>query len=461
MEAAQRKENKMGVQPVGKLLISMSLPIMVSMLVQALYNIVDSIFVAQLSENALRAVSLAFPVQNLIIAVGVGTGVGINSLVSRRLGERRFEEANRAAENGVFLGVCSWIVFAILGVLFSRPFFELFTADQEVIQMGVDYLLVCTVFSFGSFLQLVTERILQATGITIYNMITQGTGAILNIILDPIFIFGYFGVPAMGVKGAAIATVMGQIVAMILGFVFNHYKNLEIRMAFRGFRPDIRIIQDIYRVGLPSIIMQSIATPMTMGVNKILTGLNEVAVSVFGVYFKLQSFVFMPVFGLTNGMVPIVAYNYGAKYRDRIVGTIRHALCYSVGIMLIGIFIFQLFPDRLLLLFDSSEGQELLILGIPALRIISFSFPLAGVGIVFSSVFQAVGNGMLSLVMSLVRQLVVILPLAWLLARWAGLGAVWFAFPLAELCSVVLAIIMFRNLYQKLIRPLKPATGDS
>ena len=254
---------------------------------------------------------------------------------------------------------------------------------------------------------------------------------------------------------------MGQIVAMILGFVFNHYKNLEIRMAFRGFRPDIRIIQDIYRVGLPSIIMQSIATPMTMGVNKILTGLNEVAVSVFGVYFKLQSFVFMPVFGLTNGMVPIVAYNYGAKYRDRIVGTIRHALCYSVGIMLIGIFIFQLFPDRLLLLFDSSEGQELLILGIPALRIISFSFPLAGVGIVFSSVFQAVGNGMLSLVMSLVRQLVVILPLAWLLARWAGLGAVWFAFPLAELCSVVLAIIMFRNLYQKLIRPLKPATGDS
>ena len=396
----QRRENKMGVQPVGKLLISMSLPVMVSMLVQALYNIVDSIFVAQLSENALRAVSLAFPVQNLIIAVGVGTGVGINSLVSRRLGERRFEEANKAAENGVFLGVCSWLVFAVLGLLFSRPFFQLFTTNQEVIQMGVDYLVVCTVFSFGSFLQLVTERILQATGITIYNMITQGTGAIINIIFDPIFIFGYFGVPAMGVKGAAIATVMGQIVAMILGFVFNYYKNVEVRMNFRGFRPDGRIIRDIYRVGLPSIVMQSIATPMTMGINKILTGLNEVAVSVFGVYFKLQSFVFMPVFGLTNGMVPIVAYNYGARHRDRILGTIRHALCYSVGIMVVGILVFQLVPDRLLLLFDSSEDQQLLTLGIPALRIISISFPLAGVGIIFSSVFQAVGNGVLSLIMS-------------------------------------------------------------
>ena len=452
--AEQRRENKMGVQPVGRLLITMSLPVMVSMLVQALYNIVDSIFVAQLSENALRAVSLAFPVQNLIIAVGVGTGVGINSLVSRRLGEKRFEEANKAAENGVFLGVCSWIVFAILGLLFSRPFFQLYTSDPEVVQMGVDYLVVCTVFSFGCFLQLATERILQATGITIYNMVTQGTGAILNIILDPIFIFGYFGVPAMGVKGAAIATVMGQIAAMILGFVFNYYKNVEVRMNFRGFRPDGAIIRDIYRVGLPSIVMQSIATPMTMGVNKILTGLNEVAVSVFGVYFKLQSFVFMPVFGLTNGMVPIVAYNFGAKYRDRILGTIRHALCYSVGIMLVGILVFQMFPDRLLLLFDSSEDQQLLVLGIPALRIISLSFPLAGVGIVFSSVFQAVGNGILSLIMSLVRQLVVILPVAWLLARWAGLGAVWFAFPLAELLSVTLAVLMFRSLYRNLIRPL-------
>ena len=453
----QRRENKMGVQPVGKLLISMSLPVMVSMLVQALYNIVDSIFVAQLSENALRAVSLAFPVQNLIIAVGVGTGVGINSLVSRRLGERRFEEANKAAENGVFLGVCSWLVFAVLGLLFSRPFFQLFTTNQEVIQMGVDYLVVCTVFSFGSFLQLVTERILQATGITIYNMITQGTGAIINIIFDPIFIFGYFGVPAMGVKGAAIATVMGQIVAMILGFVFNYYKNVEVRMNFRGFRPDGRIIRDIYRVGLPSIVMQSIATPMTMGINKILTGLNEVAVSVFGVYFKLQSFVFMPVFGLTNGMVPIVAYNYGARHRDRILGTIRHALCYSVGIMVVGILVFQLVPDRLLLLFDSSEDQQLLTLGIPALRIISISFPLAGVGIIFSSVFQAVGNGGLSLIMSLVRQLVVILPVAWLLARWAGLGAVWFAFPFAELFSVGLAVLMFRSFYQNRIRSLGTA----
>ena len=448
----ERKENRMGTMPVGKLLVTMSLPIMISMLIQALYNIVDSIFVAQIGENALTAVSLAFPVQNLIIAVGIGTGIGINSLLSRRLGERRFDDANAAAENGILLSLCNWLVFAIFGGLFSEAFFRAFTENPEIISMGTDYLTVCTVFSFGCFMQFACERILQATGITIYNMITQATGAIINIILDPIMIFGLFGFPRLGVKGAAIATVIGQIVAMLMGLWFNAKKNKEVHMDFRHFRPNGRIIGEIYKVGVPSIVMQSIGTVMTIGMNKILIAFSETAVAVFGVYFKLQSFVFMPIFGLTNGLVPIVAYNYGARKRTRITASIRLALVYALSIMALGLLIFQLFPVPLLRLFKASDA--LLSIGVPALRIISISFLGAGVGIVLSSVFQAMGNGVLSLTMSVARQLAVLLPVAWLMARFVGLDAVWAAFPVSEYASVTIALFMYRYVYHNHIATL-------
>ena len=448
----ERKENRMGTMPVGKLLVTMSLPIMISMLIQALYNIVDSIFVAQIGENALTAVSLAFPVQNLIIAVGIGTGIGINSLLSRRLGERRFDDANAAAENGILLSLCNWLVFAIFGGLFSEAFFRAFTENPEIISMGTDYLTVCTVFSFGCFMQFACERILQATGITIYNMITQATGAIINIILDPIMIFGLFGFPRLGVKGAAIATVIGQIVAMLMGLWFNAKKNKEVHMDFRHFRPNGRIIGEIYKVGVPSIVMQSIGTVMTIGMNKILIAFSETAVAVFGVYFKLQSFVFMPIFGLTNGLVPIVAYNYGARKRTRITASIRLALVYALSIMALGLLIFQLFPVPLLRLFKASDA--LLSIGVPALRIISISFLGAGVGIVLSSVFQAMGNGVLSLTMSVARQLAVLLPVAWLMARFVGLDAVWAAFPVSEYVSVTIALFMYRHVYHNHIATL-------
>ena len=448
----ERKENRMGTMPVGKLLVTMSLPIMISMLIQALYNIVDSIFVAQIGENALTAVSLAFPVQNLIIAVGIGTGIGINSLLSRRLGERRFDDANAAAENGILLSLCNWLVFAIFGGLFSEAFFRAFTENPEIISMGTDYLTVCTVFSFGCFMQFACERILQATGITIYNMITQATGAIINIILDPIMIFGLFGFPRLGVKGAAIATVIGQIVAMLMGLWFNAKKNKEVHMDFRHFRPNGRIIGEIYKVGVPSIVMQSIGTVMTIGMNKILIAFSETAVAVFGVYFKLQSFVFMPIFGLTNGLVPIVAYNYGARKRTRITASIRLALVYALSIMALGLLIFQLFPVPLLRLFKASDA--LLSIGVPALRIISISFLGAGVGIVLSSVFQAMGNGVLSLTMSVARQLAVLLPVDWLRARFVGLDAVWAAFPVSEYVSVTIALFMYRYVYHNHIATL-------
>ena len=437
----ERKENRMGTMPVGKLLVTMSLPIMISMLIQALYNIVDSIFVAQIGENALTAVSLAFPVQNLIIAVGIGTGIGINSLLSRRLGERRFDDANAAAENGILLSLCNWLVFAIFGGLFSEAFFRAFTENPEIISMGTDYLTVCTVFSFGCFMQFACERILQATGITIYNMITQATGAIINIILDPIMIFGLFGFPRLGVKGAAIATVIGQIVAMLMGLWFNAKKNKEVHMDFRHFRPNGRIIGEIYKVGVPSIVMQSIGTVMTIGMNKILIAFSETAVAVFGVYFKLQSFVFMPIFGLTNGLVPIVAYNYGARKRTRITASIRLALVYALSIMALGLLIFQLFPVPLLRLFKASDA--LLSIGVPALRIISISFLGAGVG-----------NGVLSLTMSVARQLAVLLPVAWLMARFVGLDAVWAAFPVSEYVSVTIALFMYRYVYHNHIATL-------
>ena len=407
------QENKMGTMPIRKLLITMSLPMIISMLVQAMYNVVDSIFVSRLGENALAAVSLAFPVQNLMIAVASGTGVGINALLSRSLGEKNFDNADKAAVNGLFLACLSSLAFAIFGIFFSEFYFSAQIADPQIIQYGRDYLFVCCTFSVGLFFSITSERLLQSTGRTIYNMITQGLGAIINIIMDPILIFGLFGFPRMEVAGAAVATVAGQIIGMLLSLFFNFTRNKDIHIRIRGFRPHGETIGNIYRVGLPSIIMMSIGSVMTYGINKIMLMFSATAVSVFGIYFKLQSFIFMPVFGLNNGMVPIIAYNYGARRPSRILQTVRFGALLAEIIMFIGTVIFQTCPAFLLALFDASD--DMLALGIPALRIISINFLFAGLGISFGSVFQAMGNGMYSLIVSACRQLLVLLPVAYLL----------------------------------------------
>ena len=356
-------ENKMGVMPLNRLLISMSVPMMISMLVQALYNIVDSMFVAQLSENALTAVSLAFPAQNLMIAVATGTGVGVNAALSRNLGEKNFERANKIADHALFLAALSYVVFALFGLCFARQFFCLQTDIEEIVDLGTTYLRVCTIASFGLFMEIACERLLQSTGKTIYSMYTQGLGAIINIVLDPILIFGYFGAPALGIAGAAGATVIGQIIAFCLGFFFNKTRNHEITISLRDFKPNSEIISHIYAVGIPSIIMASIGSVMTFGMNKILIAFSSTATAVFGIYFKLQSFVFMPVFGLNNGTVPIIAYNYGAGKPDRIMGTLKLAAMYAVTIMLIGLAVVQLIPDKLLMIFSASD--TMLSIGIP------------------------------------------------------------------------------------------------
>ena len=452
MSDSVRQENKMGVMPIPKLLISMSLPMIMSMLVQALYNVVDSMFVAQLNENALTAVSLAFPIQNLMIAVAAGTGVGINALLSKSLGEKKFETANTIAKNGILLGILSSLVFAILGLLGSRLFFEIQTKDAQIIEYGTQYKSVITIVSFGIFLQITFERLLQSTGKTIFNMITQGMGAIINIILDPILIFGWFGLPAMGVTGAAVATVIGQIFAALLGLFFNYKFNKEIHVSFKGFKPCKETIGNIYKIGVPSIIMQSIGSLTTFGINNILLMFSSTAATVFGVYFKLQSFVFMPVFGLTNGMIPIVAYNYGAQNKKRIYQTIKLSAIIAVGIMLVGLTIFQLFPQTLLGLFEASD--HMLEIGVPALRTISLSFVFAGFGIVSSCVFQALGNGVYSMFISLTRQIVVILPVAFIFANLFGLNMVWFAYPIAEVVSVFMCIFMLRRILKTKVKPL-------
>ena len=450
---AHSNENKMGTMPVNKLLVSMSLPMIASMLVQALYNVVDSVFVAQISENALTAVSLAFPIQSLMIAVSSGTCVGINALLSRSLGEKRQKEANLSAVNGVFLAFVSYLVFALMGIFGSHLFFASQTENREIVEFGTQYLTICLIFSFGIFMEMTFERIMQSTGRTIYSMVTQGTGAIINIILDPIMIFGLFGFPRLGIRGAAIATVTGQIIAMILAVWFNHKKNRDVQLSFKGFKPDGRIIAKIYEVGVPSIVMQSIVSIMTFGMNKILIMFSETAVSVLGIYFKLQSFIFMPIFGLHNGVIPIVAYNYGAGHKKRIMDTIKLSTFIAVGIMLIGLIIFQVFPEGLLKLFNASD--HMLEVGVPALRIISTSFLFAGYCIILGSVFQALGNGVYSLIVSVARQLLCILPLAYVFARVAGLHAVWYSFPLAELISVTLTTILFRRIYVKKLKNLK------
>ena len=439
--------------PVPKLLISMSLPMMISMLVQALYNIVDSMFVAKLSEDALTAVSLAFPIQNLMISIAAGTGVGINALLSRSLGEKDFEGADRAAKNGLFLSIVSCIIFAIFGALGSRLFFTLQTDNPVIVEYGTQYMSIITIFCAGIFLQITFERLMQSTGKTLYNMITQSLGAIINIILDPIMIFGLFGFPRLEVAGAAIATIVGQLVAVLLSIYFNCTKNKEINISLKNFRPHRRTILIIYEVGLPSIIMQSIGSVMTFGMNKILLMFSSTAAAVFGVYFKLQSFIFMPIFGLNNGMIPIIAYNYGAKKKKRIMETTKLSMIISVSIMLFGLVIFQFCSGFLLKnLFAASENM--LSIGVPALRIISICFPVAGFCIIAGSVFQALGNGVYSLIVSVVRQLVVLLPVAFVLAMAFGLSMVWWSFPIAECFSMLLSILLLKRIYRLQVTPL-------
>ncbi|MDR0880067.1 MAG: MATE family efflux transporter [Clostridioides sp.] len=447
------QENKMGTMPINKLLLTMSVPMMISMLVQALYNVVDSIFVAQISENALTAVSLAFPVQMLITAVMVGTGVGVNSFLSRSLGEKDFESVKKVAVNGVFLAWMSSLVFVLIGIFLAEPFFKTQTSSPEIIKYGVEYLSTVCIFSIGIFSQVIFERLLISTGKTMYSMISQTVGAVTNIILDPIFIFGFLGVPAMGVRGAAIATVIGQCFAALIAFYFNIKKNDEVPLSFKGFRPDLKIIKKIYAVGIPTMVMQSIGSLMTYSMNKILISFTPTATAVFGVYFKLQSIIFMPVFGLNNGMVPIVAYNFGARNPKRIVKTIKLSLVYAISVMFIGFLIFQTFPNTLLRMFNASN--DMVVLGSTALRIISTHFMFAGFCIVLVSVFQALGYGLRSMFISITRQLVVLLPTAWILARVTNnVSAVWWAFPVSELVSLLLCLYFIKDVYNTKIKTL-------
>lgn len=449
------QENKMGTMPIGKLLITMSLPMIISMLVQALYNIVDSIFVAQISENALTAVSLAFPIQNLMIAVATGTAVGVNALTAKSLGEKNFENANKFATNGVFLSLLSYVLFLIIGILFSRVFFESQTDITEIVELGIDYLVICCVLSFGIFGEIMYERLMQATGKTIYTMYTQGIGAVVNIILDPILIFGMFGLPEMGIKGAALATVIGQIVAFLLAIYLNNKKNTEICVSFKKYKPEMQYIGKIYSIGFPSIIMVSIGSIMNFAMNKILIGFTETAATVFGVYFKLQSFIFMPVFGLNNGLVPIFSYNYGAQNRTRMLKSLKLAVLYATFFMILGIFLMQVFPEALLGMFNPSE--TMLKLGVPALRIISISFIFAGACITVGSAFQALNHGFMSMMVSIGRQLVVLIPAAYLLSLSGNVDLVWWSYPIAEVASTTLTIIFFIKLYNNIIKniPLK------
>lgn len=452
--AAPAAENKMGTMPVGKLLFNMSLPMMVSMLVQALYNIVDSIFVAKLSENALTAVSLAFPLQTLLIAVATGTGVGMNALLSKSLGEHDFKKANKIADNGIFLYVLSYIVFLILGFTVVKPFYasQIGSADVEIMELGIDYLSTVMILSFGLFGQIFFERLLTSTGRTIFSMTSQLCGAITNIILDPILIFGLLGAPKMGVTGAALATVIGQCVAGIIACICNHKFNHEVSLNIKGFRPDWTLIGHIYAIGIPSIIMQSIGSVMTYCMNRILIEFSSTATAVFGVYFKLQSFFFMPVFGLNNGITPIIAYNYGAKQRKRMIKTIKLSLIVAFCLTFIGFLSFEAIPQVLLGMFNASE--DMLTIGVPALRIIGIHYLIAWFCIVIGTVFQALGKAVFSMIVSIMRQLVVLIPAAYILAKLGGLHAVWWSFPIAEVISLLVTLFFFIKIYREIISKL-------
>ena len=441
--------------PITKLIWNMSLPIIASMLVQALYNIVDSWFVSRVSEQALTAVSLAFPAQNLMIGLATGTAVGVNALMGRALGAGLRERADKVANNGVFLAVVGFVISALLGLTCSDLFFCSQTQVESIIQMGNDYLRIVTIGSLGMFCQIMYERLLQGTGRSILSMYTQGLGAIINIILDPIFIFGL----KMGVAGAAVATIIGQFCGCALAIYFNHKKNTDITLSLRGFRPNWRLIGEIYAIGLPSVIMIAIGSVMTFLMNKILItyhAAHETAATAFGVYFKLNSFIFMPIFGLNNGVIPIVAYNYGAQNRRRMMATIKRSALYACCIMVFGTVLFWVIPDTLLRLFDASD--VMLAAGVPALRIISLSFCMAGACIALGSSFQALGKSMYSMVTSIVRQLVFLIPIAYVLARYgASVGnsdLVWWCYPLAEIFSLTLTLVFFSRMYKTIIAPL-------
>lgn len=445
-------ENKMGYMPVNKLLISMSLPMMASMMVQALYNIVDSIFVSRVSENALTAVSMAFPLQCLMIAIAGGTCVGINAILSKALGEKNFERANATASNGIFLSILSYLLFLIIGLTCVGPFYKSQTTDPEIIEYGIQYMTVVCTCSFGLFGQFIFERLLTSTGRTFNTMITQATGAIINIIFDPILIFGYCGFPKMGVTGAAVATVIGQIVAGIFALFMNLKKNPDIKISMKGFKPDGAIIGEIYRIGIPSIIMQSIGSVMNYIMNKVLIGFTSTAVAVFGVYYKMQSFIFMPIFGLNNGLVPIVAFNYGAKKKDRMMRAWKLSWLYATIIMCVGTIAFEVIPQYMFMLFDASE--TMLEIGITAFRVIGVHFPVAAFCIVTGTIFQALGKSTYSMVVSIMRQIVVLIPAALILASFNNVDLVWWAFPIAEVMSAAATTFYFFRIKRKIIDTL-------
>jgi len=450
MENKRIQENKMGVMPVGRLLVNMSLPMMASMLVMALYNVVDSMFVSRISENALTALSMAFPIQNLMIAVSVGMGVGLNAVLSRALGAKDEKAVSCAAANGVFILLVCAAAFMLAGATLVRPFFAAQTDIAEIVENGVTYTTIVTVGSLGLFMQILFERLLQSTGKTTLTMASQITGAVINIILDPILIFGLLGMPRMGVAGAALATILGQWIGAGVGLFLCLKKNPEIRLSMRGFRPSGDMIRRVMTIGVPSVIMQSIGSVMTFLMNQILIAFSATAVAVFGVYFKLQSFVFMPIFGMNNGTVPIVAYNYGARRADRMMQAIRYSITAAVSIMIAGTLIFHCATEQLLSIFDASE--EMLRIGVPALRIISLSFPVAGFCIGCGTVFQALGYSIYSMLNSLVRQLVVLIPCALVISRMTGdVTMVWYAFVIAEVFSLVLSIFFFRRIHRNVI----------
>ena len=441
------RENKMGTMPENKLLLSMAVPMMISMLVQALYNIVDSIFVSRICEDALTAVSMAFPWQNSVIAIAVGFGVGINALLSRALGQKNDERVNQVAVNGLLLAGLSYLLVLVAGLIGIRAYMRTQTDIETIVNYGITYLNICILCSFGVFVEITFERFLQATGRTVYSMITQLTGAITNIILDPILIFGLLGFPKLGIAGAAWATVIGQCVGAVVAVMLNHFKNPEVHLRLRHIRPNGRLMGEITAISIPSIIMSCISSLTCFVMNMILIAYSSTAVAVFGVYFKLQSFVFMPVFGLNNGMVPIIAYNYGAQKPERIHKTIRLGMVYAVAIMLVGLLVFQLIPKELLLMFDASDAM--LEIGAPALRIMSLAFVFAGIGIVSGSSCQAFGYSVYSMLISIARQIVVLIPAAYLLSLTGVLRSIWFAFPIAEIFSLILSLFFLRTTLKK------------
>lgn len=452
MQTETLKENKMGTMPVGKLLVNMALPMIISMLVQALYNIVDSVYVSQVSESAVTALGLAFPVQNMQIGFAVGIGVGVNALLSQSLGRKDQETANWAAGQGIFLMMVATAIFMLFGIFGVRPYYEMQSNVAETVEGGIAYTQICCLLTVGVFVQVLCERLLQATGRAMQTMILQGTGAIINIILDPVFIHGWWGMPKMGIAGAAVATVIGQCVGAVLGIYMNVRHNPDIHMHLKYVKPNWKIIQPILTVGIPSVIMNGIGSVMNFGMNQILQGFHETATGVFGIYFKLQSLFFMPLFGINNATISIIAFNYGARKPKRIVHTLKLAAITAVCIMLVGLGIFQLFPEALLGIFNPTE--DFMSIGVKALRILSLPFPVAAVCVTLSASFQALGNGSYSTIVSLCRQLVVLLPVAYLLSLTGDVGNVWWSFPIAEVVSALVTALLFARLYRCKVHPL-------